>query len=81
LAEKLDTQRKAQYILNRVEMLKTLKSHRKIVEKIAVNGVETDEEHRIAKIACCMIASEYYYDESVMEDKTGGDNFLDELDL
>ena len=66
--------RKAQYILNRVDMLKTLKPYRTVIEKISKDGIETEDEHRIAKIACSMIASEYYYDEAIMEDKSGDDD-------
>jgi len=64
---------KAEYILNRVSMLNTLKKCRHVVEKIALDGIETEEEEIIAKIACSIIASEYYYDDAVMNDKTSKD--------
>jgi len=75
MAKEIDAQRKAKYVLNRVDMLKTLKSHRKTLEKIVLEGIETEEEHRLAKVACSMIASELYYNESIMEDKSGGGGF------
>ena len=73
--DKDQSQRKAKYILNRVDMLKALKKqYRAVVEKIATDGIETKEEHRIAQIACSIIASEFYYDETIMENKTGDDS-------
>ena len=79
---KKGSQKKAQYVLNRVDMLKTLKKSRTVIEKIALDGIETDEEHRIAKIACSMIAAEFYYEESVMKDKRGDEcDFSFHLDV
>jgi len=76
--KKTDVQRKAQYVLNRVDMIKTLKHYRKTIEKIALDGVDTEEEHRIAKIACAMIASEFYYEEFIMENKDGDSDMMPE---
>ena len=71
MTSKLDIQRRAQYILNRVEMLKSLKKHREVIERIALHGIKTEEEEVIAKTVCCMIASEYHYDDAVLNDRTG----------
>ena len=54
-------------------MLNAFKKHREVIEKIALDGVSSEEENRIAKIACSIIASEYHYDDSIMNDKTGSD--------
>ena len=73
MAQNKRKQRKAEYILNRVEMLNAFKAHRDVIEKISLEGVSNEEENRIAKIACSIIASEYHYDDSVMDDKTSSD--------
>ena len=64
---------KAKYILNREDMLKQLKRLRPMLQKIVLEGIETEEEKSVARVACSVIVSDFYYNEAVMEDKTGKD--------
>jgi len=76
-------QHKAQYQLNRHKMMEVLKKNLPILEKVAKNGVSensAEEEVRMAKVACCLLVSEIYYEKSVMEDKTGKTNPKDTMD-
>ena len=68
-------QRKAEYSLNRVDMLRKLKESRRQLENIAIDGIKTKDDERIARIACSILAADYYFEESVMQDKTGEDGF------
>ena len=71
---------KAKYILNRNELIKKLKGHRAILEKVALEGATTEEEMRMARTACSILASDLYYEDSVMDDKTGITNQRDQMD-
>jgi len=62
----------ANYYLGRVEMMKKLKPYQKKLEDIAASGIKDEEGERIAKIACSILASDYLYEESVLNNKTGG---------
>jgi len=61
----------ASYYLRRIDMIRGLKPHREILEKIAFKGIDTPEEEKIAKIACSILASDYHYEESIMGVKGG----------
>ena len=64
---------KADYLLNRVDMLKVMKGHRARLGHISLNGLSTDEDDRIAQIACGILVAEFLFEESVMADKIGED--------
>lgn len=69
-----DKQKQAQYILNRVDLIKGLKAHAHILEKIVAEGIETEEDQRVAKVACCVILAEFHYEDEVMNDKSDNDS-------
>ena len=71
---------KAKYLLNRNELMKKIKAHRSLLEKVALEGATTDDELRIARTACCILASDLHYEASVMDDKQGLTNPKDDMD-
>ena len=62
---------KANYTLNKVDMLRELKSKIKVLENITLNGIMTPEEHRLARVACSVLVSDFYFEDALMADKTG----------
>ena len=61
----------SEYRSNRLGMMTDIKKYRHIIEHIVHNGVETTEEQRVARIACCILAADLFVEDAIMEDKTG----------
>ena len=61
----------ADYFLGRVNLINKLKPFRKTLEKIGLKGIETEEDERVAKIACSILASDYIYEESLLKSRRG----------
>ena len=60
----------ASYYLNRTDMVRKLKKYRGILEKIALKGIQDDGDERVAKIACSILASDYHYEDSIIDNKS-----------
>lgn len=76
-------QSKAKYLLGKNTMMKYAKNLLPFLEKVAKDGITSDssiEEIKSARIACCMVISDIYYEQAVMEDKTGTTNPKDYMD-
>jgi len=76
-------QSKAQYLLGRNTMMKNAKNLLPFLENVSKNGITSDssiEEIKSARIACCMVIADIYYEQAVMEDKTGETNPTDNMD-
>jgi len=71
---------KGKYLLNRNDLMKKIKSHREILERVALEGIKTDDENRIARIACSILASDLHYEDSVLVDKVNETNPKDKMD-
>lgn len=65
----------ASYYLNRVDMMRNLKGYLSTLEKIANEGIEDAEEERIARIACSVLASDFHYEDSLMNKKRRGGDY------
>jgi len=71
MTSKEKKQMQASYFLKRIKMVKELSLYINSLEEIAFNGINSDEDERLAKIACSIMASDYHYENSLLEDKTG----------
>lgn len=71
---------KAKYKVDRVGLIRMIKQHRIALKKIALEGIDTEDEVKIARAACSILASDLFHEESVMKDKTGETNDRDEID-
>lgn len=52
------------FILNKVDLWNTIKDFRPVLEKIVKEGIENEQEERIARGVCSYILSEIEYQES-----------------
>ena len=73
-------QKRAKVVLTQEDIKKRILSQRKTLDKIALKGIHTDEDKRIAQAVCCWFSAQTLLEQSLMEDKSAGDEYKTDLD-
>lgn len=73
-------QARAQCFINQEDLKKRLMGDEKIIQRIAANGIKTQEDAIVAQAVCCWFLAGALYEEALMKDKLAGSQYETDLD-